>query len=74
MIFEDEDKVIRGIEVAPNTLVEFPDVGSQEDKTFEGWFKDAKFTKRVNIDKAKSPKEGEIHFYGKYSPKAGRPA
>jgi hypothetical protein len=69
IIFNNELTVIREVEVAPNVPVEFPDIDSREDKIFDGWFKDAEFTKLVNVDKAKSPKKGEIHFYGKYSPK-----
>jgi hypothetical protein len=50
----------------PGTPVEFPNVDKRENEIFEGWFKDAEFTKPVNVDKAKAPKEGDRHFYGKY--------
>jgi hypothetical protein len=58
--------LIREAEVYPGILLEFPGrevLGG----TFEGWFKDAEFTKPVNPDKAKAPKEGELHFYGKFA-------
>jgi hypothetical protein len=66
-------EVLKKVEIGPNVPVEFPSIDLRENETFEGWFKDAKFDKRVNVDKAKAPKEGEIHFYGKYSPKPEDP-
>jgi hypothetical protein len=62
---------LKEIEIDPNAPVDFSstdlnDLRLREDEIFEGWFKDAEFTKPVNIDKAKSPKEGDRHFYGKY--------
>jgi hypothetical protein len=50
----------------PNAPVEFPKIDPREEEIFEGWFKDARFTKPVNVNKAKAPKEGDSHFYGKY--------
>jgi hypothetical protein len=67
MGFNDEgEELIKEVEVGPNAPVEFPNIDSQEDKVFEGWFKDAEFTKSVKANKAKAPKEGELHFYAKY--------
>jgi hypothetical protein len=57
-------ETIKEVEVDPNTPVDFP---IEKDETFEGWFKDAEFTKPVNVDKAKAPKKGDLHFYGKYA-------
>lgn len=69
--FVDEfgNEVLDKVELDPNTPVKFPDVAVGR-PDFEGWFKDAEFTKAVNIEKAKSPKEGEIHFYAKFNPSA----
>jgi hypothetical protein len=58
-------KYTKEIEVDPNVPIEFPSVDPWEGTTFKGWFKDAEFTRPVNVDKAKSPKEGERHFYAK---------
>jgi hypothetical protein len=65
---EGKEIIVEGV-FDSNTSVEFPKADPMENETFEGWFKDAEFTKPVNVDKAKSPKEGDIHFYGKYSQK-----
>jgi hypothetical protein len=62
----EEKEFIKEIEVVPHTPIEFPDIDLiKEGEIFEGWFRDVEFTKPVNVDKAKSPKEGDIHFYGK---------
>jgi uncharacterized repeat protein (TIGR02543 family) len=63
----ENKEVLKEVEIGPNTLVEFPGVDLREGEAFEGWFKDAEFTKPVNIDKAKSPKEGELHLYAKFN-------
>jgi hypothetical protein len=57
-------ELLKEVEIDPNAPVSFPDIDLLEG--FEGWFKDEEFTRPVNTDKAKSPKKGEIHFYGKY--------
>jgi hypothetical protein len=59
-------EVLKEIEIDPAVLIEFPSVDLRENETFEGWFKDAEFTKPVAEDKAMSPKKGERHFYGRY--------
>jgi hypothetical protein len=59
-------EILKEIEVDPDISVEFPNIDLRKDETFKGWFKDAEFIKSVNVDKAKSPKKGERHFYGKY--------
>jgi hypothetical protein len=59
-------EVLNEIEIDPNAPVEFPNVDPCVGTVFEGWFKDAEFTKPVNINKAKATKKGEIHFYAKY--------
>jgi hypothetical protein len=51
-------------EFYPNAPVSFPDIDALPG--FAGWFKDAEFTKPVNLDKAKAPKEGDLHFYAKF--------
>lgn len=73
IIFNDEPEVVQESEAAPNIPIAFPDIDSREDKILDGWFKDAEFIKPVNASKAKSPKKGEIHFYGKWSPKPEGP-
>lgn len=59
-------EVLKEVELDPNIPVEFPDVNLKEGDTF-GWFKDVEFTKPVNLEKAKAPKKGDIHFYVKYT-------
>jgi uncharacterized repeat protein (TIGR02543 family) len=67
--FNDEDKeCIEEVKIDSNVPVEFPNIELREDEIFGGWFKDAKFASPVNVDKAKSPKEGDLHFYAKYTP------
>jgi hypothetical protein len=73
MGFLDGKEIFKEMEIDPNAPVEFPGVETLPKPEFEGWFKDAEFTKSVKVDKAKSPKEGELHFYGKYSPKPENP-
>jgi hypothetical protein len=74
MGLDAEDKeVLKEVEIDPGAPVEFPGIDLRENETFEGWFKDAEFYKRVNVDKAKAPKEGRVHFYGKYSSKPEDP-
>jgi hypothetical protein len=63
----DEKEIIREVETDPNVPAEFPGAETLPKPGFEGWFKDKEFTKPVNIDKAKSPKEGELHFYAKFT-------
>jgi hypothetical protein len=53
------------IETDPSVSVKFPRVDLPENEIFGGWFKDAEFIKPVTPDKAKSPKDGERHFYCK---------
>jgi hypothetical protein len=55
-----------GIPVEFPNLAEFPNIDVGKNETFGGWFKDAEFAKPVNLDKARAPKEGDLHFYGKY--------
>jgi hypothetical protein len=62
----DEKEIFKEVEIDPNAPVEFPGVETLPKPDFEGWFKDAEFTKPVNVDKAKAPKEGVLHFYAKY--------
>jgi hypothetical protein len=59
-------EVIEEAILGPDAPVEFPNVDLRDDETFEGWFKDAEFTKPVNVEKVKAPKEGDLHFYGKF--------
>jgi hypothetical protein len=59
-------EVIEETILGPNAPLEFPNVDLRDDETFEGWFKDAEFTRPVNVEKAKAPKEGDLHFYCKY--------
>jgi hypothetical protein len=67
------EEILEELEIGPNVQIVFPATDSLEDEIFDGWFKDAGFSKRVNTDKARSPKEGDIHYYGKYSPKPEDP-
>jgi hypothetical protein len=63
------EEILKEIEMAPNTPINFSDeelVDLRKDETFEGWFKDADFAKPMNLDKAKARKEGDLHIYGKY--------
>jgi hypothetical protein len=60
-------EAIKEIEIDPAALIDFPGIDLRENETFDGWFKDAGFTKAVNVEKAKAPKKGDAHFYGKYS-------
>jgi hypothetical protein len=55
-------EVFREAKIDPNAPVEFPDVNLEEGDIFD-WFKDAEFTKCVNMKKVKAPKKGELHFY-----------
>jgi hypothetical protein len=65
---DDENKeIIEEIEVDPNTPVDFANISLKANKPLEGWFEDAEFNKSVEIDKAKAPKKGDLHFYGKYA-------
>jgi hypothetical protein len=71
-------EILKEVESDPNIPIDFfsadlTDMLSREDEVFDCWFKDAEFTKPVKLDKARSPKDGEIHFYGKYSPKPEDP-
>jgi hypothetical protein len=59
----DDEEVIEEVELDPSTPIKFP-VNLRENPV-KNWFKDAECTKPINVDKAKAPKEGEIHFYGK---------
>jgi hypothetical protein len=62
-------EVIKEVEIDPNVPVEFPDIDSLENEILEGWFKDTEFINPADVNNEKSPKEGNLHFYGKYSPK-----
>jgi hypothetical protein len=66
MIFSDGTEILREAEIDPGVSVDFPSNELSDCKNNNGWFKDAELTKPVNVDKAKSPKEGTLHFYGKY--------
>jgi hypothetical protein len=66
MGFLDEMEIFKEVEIDPNAPVEFPSVEILPKPDFEGWFKDAELTKPINVDKAKTPKEGNLHFYAKY--------
>jgi hypothetical protein len=66
MVFSDGTEILREAEVDPGVSVDFPPNELSDCKNNNGWFKDAEFTKPVNVDKAKAPKEGSLHFYGKY--------
>jgi hypothetical protein len=62
----DGKEVLKEVEIDPNTPVELPGAETLPKPDFEGWFKDAELTKPINVDKAKAPKEGDLHFYAKY--------
>jgi hypothetical protein len=66
-------EIIKEIEIDPGVIVDFPNVDSRDDEIFDAWFKDAEFTKIVNVGRAKSSKKGELHFYGKFFPKPEDP-
>jgi hypothetical protein len=66
MGFLGEKEILKEVEVDPSVPVDFPGVETLPKPDFEGWFKDVEFKKSVNIDKAKAPKEGDLHFYAKY--------
>jgi hypothetical protein len=66
-------EVLKEVALNPGTPVKFPGIDLGENETFEGWFKDAEFGKPVNLDKAKAPKEGDLHFYGKILKKEDTP-
>jgi hypothetical protein len=59
----DDEEVIEEVELYPNTPIKFPVI--LRENLVKDWFKDAELTKPINVDKAKAPKEGEIHYYGK---------
>ena len=72
-VFNDAgSEVLVEAELDPGTPVTFPDAGAEK-PGFEGWFKDAEFVKAVNLDKAKAPKDGGVHFYAKFNPSANEP-
>jgi hypothetical protein len=62
----DGAEIFKEVEIDPKVSVEFPSVETLPKPDFEGWFRDAEFTKPVNVDKTKAPKEGDIHFYARY--------
>jgi hypothetical protein len=62
----DDKETLKELELDPDTLIEFPAVEDLPKPGFEGWFEDAEFTKAVKVKKAKTPKEGEVHFYAKF--------
>jgi hypothetical protein len=62
----DDKESLKELELDPNILIEFPAVEDLPKPGFEGWFEDTKFTKAVKVNKAKTPKEGEVHFYAKF--------
>jgi hypothetical protein len=64
-LFEGPDKeIIEEAELDPSASATFPEV-SAATAGFEGWFKDAEFSEPVNLDKAKAPRKGVVHFYAK---------
>jgi hypothetical protein len=63
----ENKEIIEEVEVDPNTPVDFTSISLEANKPLEGWFEDAEFTKPVNVGEAKAPKEGDLHFYGKYA-------
>jgi hypothetical protein len=62
-------EAIKEVETDPDVPVEFPGIDLREKEIFEGWFKDAEFTRPINADKARASRKGDRHFYGKYSMK-----
>jgi hypothetical protein len=71
-------EILEEIESAPSAPVDFfsadlNDLLLRENEVFDCWFKDTEFTKPVRVDKTRSPKDGEVHFYGKFSPKPEDP-
>jgi hypothetical protein len=59
-------EILKELELDPSIPIEFPAAETLPKPGFEGWFEDTEFAKAVKTNKAKTPKEGEVHFYAKF--------